>query len=107
MAAGGGPPSASRDRLNHGKCDDLDDKSRCSCTRQLLHSLVRVLPHSVGVLIPTECGRTPILVGSLLQLGGTLVPRSTRHCLPPPPQLNICHSPSIYNQLIVQYHQRL
>ena len=78
MAAGGGPPSASRDRLNHGKCDDLDDKSRCSCTRQLLHSLVRVLPHSVGVLIPTERGRTPILVGSLLQLGGTLVPRSTR-----------------------------
>ena len=77
MAAGGGPPSASRDRLNHGKCDDLDDKSRCSCTRQLLHSLVRVLPHSVGVLIPTECGRTPILVGSLLQLGRTLVPRST------------------------------
>ena len=76
MAAGGGPPSASRDRLNHGKCDDLDDKSRCSCTRQLLHSLVRVLPHSVGVLIPTERGRTPILVGSLLQLGGTLVPRT-------------------------------
>ena len=36
--------------------------------------LVRVLPHSVGVLIPTERGRTPILVGSLLQLGRTVVP---------------------------------
>ena len=25
----------------------------------------------------------------------------TRHCLPPPPQLHICCSPTIYNQLIV------
>ena len=77
MAAGGGPPSASRDRLNHGKCDDLDDKSRCSCTRQLLHSLVGVLPHSVGVLIPTERGRTPILVGSLCSWEELWFPRMT------------------------------
>ena len=74
MAAGGGPPSASRDRLKLDNYGVFDDKTRCSCKRQLLHLLVRVLPHSVGVLIPTERGRTPILVGSLLQLGGTLVP---------------------------------
>ena len=74
MAAGGGPPSASRDRLKLDNYGVFDDKTRCFCKRQLLHLLVRVLPHSVGVLIPTECGRTPILVGSLLQLGGTLVP---------------------------------
>ena len=74
MAAGGGPPSASRDRLKLDNYGVFDDKTRCFCKRQLLHLLVRVLPHSVGVLIPTESGRTPILVGSLLQLGGTLVP---------------------------------
>ena len=50
----GGPPSPSRDRLkldNYGVCDD---KTRCFCTRQLLHQLVGVLPHPTGVLIPVE-----------------------------------------------------
>ena len=92
VAAGGGPPSASRDRLKLDNYGVFDDNTRCFCNRQLLHLLVRVLPHSVGVLIPTERGRTPILVGSLLQLGGTLVPRSTRHCLPPSPATHLLES---------------
>ena len=74
VAAGGDPPSPSRDRLKLDNYGVFDDKTRCFCKRQLLHLLVRVLPHSVGVLIPTERGRTPILTGSLVQLGGTVVP---------------------------------
>ena len=72
--AGGVPPSPKRDRLIHVNYGEFDDKSRCFCTRQLLHQLARVLPHSTGVLIPVECGRTPVLTGSLVQLGGTVVP---------------------------------
>ena len=66
--------SPKRDRLIHVNYGEFDDKLRCFCTRQLLRQLGRVLPHSTRVLIPVECGRTPVLVGSLLQLGGTLVP---------------------------------
>ena len=73
-AAGEVPPSLSRDRLYNEKYDDFDYKNHCACRRELLHQLGRVLPHPVGVLIPTERGRTPILVGSLVQLGGTVVP---------------------------------
>ena len=101
VAAGGDPPSPSRDRLKLDNYGVFDDKTRCFCKRQLLHLLVRVLPHPTGVLIPVECGRTPVLVGSLLQLGGTLVPRSTRQCLPPPPQQHTSRCPHNYNQYIV------
>ena len=75
MASGGGPPSPSRDGLN---LMSLMIKCIAFGRRQRLHPLERVLPHSVGVLIPTERGRTPILTGSLVQLGGTVVPRSTK-----------------------------
>ena len=101
LAAGGGSPSPSRDRLFYNKYNDFGLKKHCLCTNQLLRQLERVLPHSTGVLIPVERGRTPVLVGSLLQLGGTLVPRSTRQCLPPPPQKHNCRCPHNYNQLIV------
>ena len=74
MASGGGPPSPSRDRLKLDNYGVFDDKTRCFCTRQLLHQLVGVLPHPTGVLIPVERGRTPVLTGSLVQLGGTVVP---------------------------------
>ena len=46
-------------------------------------------------------GGSPLLTGSHLQLGGTLVPRSTRQCLPPPPQLIISCSPFIHSLHIV------
>ena len=82
-------------------CNVLDDKQCCICTRQLLPQLGRILLVQIGILIPVWARRIPISAPSHLQLGGTLVPRSTRHCLPPPPQLHICCSPSIYNQLII------
>ena len=48
------------------------------CTRRLTPWLRRVLRVSVGVLIPTGTRRTPISARAHLQLGGSLVPRSTR-----------------------------
>ena len=101
MPAGEDPPSSNRDRLRDDVFNVSDDKTHCICTRQLLPQLGRILLAQTGILIPVWARRIPVSVPSHLQLGGTLVPRSTRHCLPPPPQLNICHSPSIYNQLIV------
>ena len=77
------------------------NKQRCVCKRQLLPQLVRPLLAQRGHLIPLWARRCPLSVPPHLQLGGTLVPRSTRHCLPPPPQLHIDSSPSIYNQFIV------
>ena len=78
-----------------------DDKQRCICNMQLLLQLMRPLRAQRGHLIPLWARRCPISVPSHLQLGGTLVPRSTRHCLPPPPQLHIDSSPSMSNQLLV------
>ena len=57
--------------------DDFDYKNHCLCRRELLHQLGRGLPHSVGVLIPTERGRTPILVGSLCSWEELWFPRMT------------------------------
>ena len=54
------------------------DKKHGICTRRLTPWLRRVLRVSVGVLIPTGTRRTPISARAHLQLGGTLVPRSTR-----------------------------
>ena len=54
------------------------DKKHGICTRGLTPWLRRVLRVSVGVLIPTGTRRTPISARAHLQLGGTLVPRSTR-----------------------------
>ena len=54
------------------------DKKHGICTRRLTPWLRRVLRVSVGVLIPTGTRRTPIQARAHLQLGGSLVPRSTR-----------------------------
>ena len=54
------------------------DKKHGICTRGLTLWLMRVLRVSVGVLIPTGTRRTPISARAHLQLGGSLVPRSTR-----------------------------
>ena len=54
------------------------DKKHGICTRMLTPWLRRVLRVSVGVLIPTGTRRTPISARAHLQLGGSLVPRSTR-----------------------------
>ena len=54
------------------------DKKHGICTRRLTPWLRRVLRVSVGVLIPTGTRRTPISARAHLQLGGSLVPRSTR-----------------------------
>ena len=68
------PPKPSRDWFFYDDYDDFDYKNHSILTMELLHQLGRRLPHSGGVLIPPERGRRPLLVGSLVQLGGTLVP---------------------------------
>ena len=73
-------------------CNDLDDKLRCISTRQLLPQLGRPLLAPVGPLLPIWARRGPISVPPHLQLGGTLVPRSTRHCLPPSPATHLLES---------------
>ena len=92
VAAGEAPPSSSRDLLWMMVFNVSDDKQRCICNRQLLPQLVRPLPVQTGHLIPVWARRCPVSVPSHLQLGGTLVPRSTRHCLPPLPQLQLSKS---------------
>ena len=67
----------------------------CHDARFMKKRVILIFPNKKWRLVPR------------LQLGRTLIPRITRHCLPRPPQLQICWGPYICNQHIVLYYLRL